>query len=82
MTIASGIVCSDGLVLFADTEEQQGYTKTHVEELQQYPLNNCRLLIATLRAVPHWTQSINWFPPVIARNCSAERVAHVFARRH
>jgi hypothetical protein len=46
VTIAAGFVCSDGLVLFADTEEQEGYTKTEVEKIQQYPLDNCRLLIA------------------------------------
>jgi 20S proteasome alpha/beta subunit len=34
MTIAAGFVCRDGLVLFADTEEQEGYTKTSVEKIR------------------------------------------------
>src|SRR5581483_5390977 len=46
MTIAAGFVCSDGLVLFADTEEQEGYIKTNVEKIQKYPHSNCSLLIA------------------------------------
>jgi hypothetical protein len=45
MTIAAGFVCSDGLVLFADTEEQEGYMKTEVEKIQIYPGSNCSLLI-------------------------------------
>jgi hypothetical protein len=46
MTIAAGFVCSDGLVLFADTEEQEGYTKTEAEKIQQYSQDNCRLVVA------------------------------------
>jgi hypothetical protein len=46
MTIAAGFVGSDGLVLFADTEEQEGYMKTEVEKIQIYPGNNCCLMIA------------------------------------
>ena len=46
MTIAAGFVCSDGLVLFADTEEQQGYTKTNVEKIRQHCSGGIALAIA------------------------------------
>jgi len=46
MTIAAGFVCSDGLVLFADTEEQQGYTKTNVEKIRQSSSGGIALAIA------------------------------------
>lgn len=46
MTIAAGFVCAEGLVLFADTEEQQGYTKTNTDKVQEYDHNGCSAVIA------------------------------------
>ena len=46
MTIAAGFVCSDGLVLFADTEEQQGYIKTNVEKIRQFSNGGINLVLA------------------------------------
>jgi len=46
MTIAAGFVCSDGLVLFADTEEQMGLMKTKVEKIREYESGDIRMAVA------------------------------------
>jgi len=46
MTIAAGFVCRDGLVLFADTEEQEGYIKTNVEKIRKFEKEGRCLVIA------------------------------------
>jgi 20S proteasome alpha/beta subunit len=47
MTIAAGLVCSGGLVIFADTEEQQGLTKTRAEKIRQYSQDGVQMAIAS-----------------------------------
>ena len=46
MTIAAGLVCSDGLVLFADSEEQEGFIKTNTEKIQKFSEDSCHLVVA------------------------------------
>jgi hypothetical protein len=46
VTIAAGFVCTEGLVLFADTEEQEGYIKTSVEKIRDLSVNGLNIAIA------------------------------------
>jgi hypothetical protein len=46
VTIAAGFVCAEGLVLFADTEEQEGYMKTSAEKIRSSSGKDWHCIIA------------------------------------